>query len=38
MTPLVNDAWTGRFRVEDQGWHEYTVIAWVDPSPRGAAN
>src|SRR5205823_2394735 len=25
MTALVNDAWTGRFLVNTQGWHEYTV-------------
>lgn len=30
MSPLVNDRWTGRFTVETQGWHEYTVIGWVD--------
>jgi starch synthase (maltosyl-transferring) len=30
MSPLGNDAWTGRFAVETMGWHEYTVAAWVD--------
>jgi starch synthase (maltosyl-transferring) len=30
MTPLVNDRWTGRFTVADQGRHEYTIEAWVD--------
>ena len=30
MTFLGNDRWTGRFTVTTQGWHEYTVEAWVD--------
>jgi starch synthase (maltosyl-transferring) len=30
MTHRGNDAWTGRFQVSSQGWHEYTVMAWVD--------
>ncbi|MBX6312551.1 MAG: alpha-1,4-glucan--maltose-1-phosphate maltosyltransferase [Isosphaeraceae bacterium] len=30
MTLLVNDRWTGRFLVMRQGWHEYTIQAWVD--------
>src|SRR4051794_286549 len=30
MAALVNDAWTGRFLVTTQGWHEYHVQAWVD--------
>jgi starch synthase (maltosyl-transferring) len=30
MTLLGNDAWTGRFQTNAQGWHEYTVLAWVD--------
>jgi starch synthase (maltosyl-transferring) len=30
MTPLGNDVWTGRFLVSSLGWHEYTVLAWVD--------
>jgi starch synthase (maltosyl-transferring) len=25
-----NDRWTGRFTVTTQGWHEYTIEAWVD--------
>ena len=34
-TPLVitdrgNDEWTGRFDVGQVGWHEYSVVAWVD--------
>ena len=30
MTLLNNDRWTGRFLVTSQGWHEYTIEAWVD--------
>jgi starch synthase (maltosyl-transferring) len=30
LAPLGNDAWTGRFLASPQGWHEYTVLAWVD--------
>ena len=30
MTLLANDRWTGRFTVTAQGWHEYTIQAWVD--------
>jgi starch synthase (maltosyl-transferring) len=30
MTPLGNDAWTARFRVERIGRAEYTVEAWID--------
>jgi starch synthase (maltosyl-transferring) len=30
LAPTGNDAWTGRFTVSAQGWHEYTVLAWVD--------
>jgi starch synthase (maltosyl-transferring) len=30
MTLLANDRWTGKFSVLRQGWHEYTVQAWVD--------
>ena len=30
MTLLSNDRWTGRFTVTRQGWHEYTIQAWVD--------
>jgi starch synthase (maltosyl-transferring) len=25
-----NDRWTSRFTVTTQGWHEYTIEAWVD--------
>lgn len=25
-----NDLWTARFVVDEQGWFEYTVVAWVD--------
>jgi len=25
-----NDRWAGRFTVTTQGWHEYTIEAWVD--------
>jgi len=27
---LNNDRWTGRFTVTRQGWHEYSIQAWVD--------
>lgn len=30
MTPLGNDRWEGRFRVEGLGEYEYTVRAWLD--------
>ena len=30
LTFLGNDRWTGRFTVTKQGWHEYTIQAWVD--------
>ncbi|MCJ8501961.1 alpha-1,4-glucan--maltose-1-phosphate maltosyltransferase [Desulfatitalea alkaliphila] len=30
MTPLGNDRWEGRFRVDGPGEYEYTVRAWVD--------
>jgi len=30
MTLLSNDRWTGRFTVQRQGWHEYTIQAWID--------
>ncbi|MGC8640274.1 MAG: alpha-1,4-glucan--maltose-1-phosphate maltosyltransferase [Isosphaeraceae bacterium] len=30
LTLLNNDRWTGRFLVTSQGWHEYTIEAWVD--------
>ncbi len=30
MTLLSNDRWTGRFTVQKQGWHEYTIEARVD--------
>ncbi|MFO0892894.1 MAG: alpha-1,4-glucan--maltose-1-phosphate maltosyltransferase [Isosphaeraceae bacterium] len=30
MTHLSNDRWTGKFVVLKQGWHEYTLQAWVD--------
>jgi starch synthase (maltosyl-transferring) len=30
MTALVNDAWTGKFAVDTQCWHEYDVLAWID--------
>ncbi len=30
MGPLVNDRWTGEFDVHAVGWHEFTVVAWVD--------
>jgi starch synthase (maltosyl-transferring) len=30
MTPLINDRWAGKFAVLRQGWHEYTIQAWVD--------
>jgi starch synthase (maltosyl-transferring) len=30
MSALGNDRWTGRFGVQAQGRHEYTLEAWVD--------
>ncbi len=30
MSPLVNDRWAGEFEVHAVGWHEFTVVAWVD--------
>ncbi len=30
MTLLSNDRWTGRFTVQRQGWHEYTIVARID--------
>jgi starch synthase (maltosyl-transferring) len=30
MEPGVNDRWTGVFRVDSLGRHEYTIEAWVD--------
>ncbi len=30
MSPLVNDRWAGEFDVHAVGWHEFTVVAWVD--------
>ncbi|MGO9916657.1 MAG: alpha-1,4-glucan--maltose-1-phosphate maltosyltransferase [Isosphaeraceae bacterium] len=30
MSLATNDRWTGRFTVTAQGWHEYTIEAWVD--------
>jgi starch synthase (maltosyl-transferring) len=30
MTFQVNDRWTGRFTVTKQGWHEYSIQAWVE--------
>jgi len=30
MSPLVNDRWRGRFRVDTPGRYEYTAAAWVD--------
>jgi starch synthase (maltosyl-transferring) len=30
LSPLVNDRWTGRFTVDSQGRHEYTIEGWVD--------
>ena len=30
LSALVNDRWTGQFRVEALGRYEYTVEAWVD--------
>lgn len=30
MREVVNDQWTGRFRVTEAGRYEYTIIAWVD--------
>ncbi len=30
MSPLVNDRWFGEFDVHAIGWHEFTVVGWVD--------
>lgn len=30
MSPGVNDRWSGEFEVHAVGWHEFTVLAWVD--------
>ncbi|HKI20132.1 MAG TPA: alpha-1,4-glucan--maltose-1-phosphate maltosyltransferase, partial [Isosphaeraceae bacterium] len=30
MNLSTNDRWTGKFTVTAQGWHEYTIEAWVD--------
>jgi len=30
MQPVAEDRWRGRFIVEQLGWYEYTVEAWVD--------
>src|SRR4051812_22579809 len=30
MSPLVNDWWVGEFEVYAVGWHELTIVAWVD--------
>ena len=30
MSSLVNDRWAGEFEVHSVGWHEFTVVAWVD--------
>src|SRR5712692_10060789 len=32
MTLLVQgtDEWSGQFRVEALGWHEYEIVSWVD--------
>jgi len=30
MAQLVNDRWAGEFEVHAVGWHEFTVVAWVD--------
>jgi len=30
MEPLGNDRWAGRFRVETEGEHYYTIRAWID--------
>ena len=30
MSPGVNDRWTAEFEVHAVGWHEFTVLAWVD--------
>jgi starch synthase (maltosyl-transferring) len=30
LSLLNNDRWIGRFTVSAQGWHEYTIEAWID--------
>ena len=30
MAALVNDRWAGEFEMHTPGWHEFTVVAWVD--------
>jgi starch synthase (maltosyl-transferring) len=31
MVPLENDRWRGSWRLEQIGFHEYTIFAWRDP-------
>ena len=31
MSPLINDRWQGEFEVHSVGWHEFVLVAWVDP-------
>ncbi len=30
LRPIGNDRWSGRFIPERRGWHEYTIVAWID--------
>ena len=30
MTALVNDRWTGTLPLEQPGWYEFTIQAWID--------
>ncbi|MEX2175473.1 MAG: alpha-1,4-glucan--maltose-1-phosphate maltosyltransferase [Pirellulaceae bacterium] len=30
MRPLANDRWSASFVAQSAGWHEYTLLAWID--------
>ena len=33
MSPVApgTDQWAARFEVDEPGWHEFSIVAWVDP-------
>jgi len=31
LMPVVNDRWSATFSVQQQGWYEYSITAWIDP-------
>jgi starch synthase (maltosyl-transferring) len=31
MAPVINDRWAAEYEVHALGWHQFTVVAWVDP-------